>query len=269
MTFNISNIEKLLKINNISGHVYGSETLSLFLYTLIKREKLSNIVELGTGLGTTSLWICQALMENNKGNLTTIDNGRDIQELVSFIQEISELLEIDPPSIKDSTTIIYYQNFIYKTFKSLNLDQFLDFKNIDINLQNYSFAEDNIITVDEKIDMLFADIAHGPDNIIDIFRCFLPLMNDFSHILIDSASTKLRSYLTLEQLVADLNKGKVSPRLLSQNDEQNHYLIQLVTQRKFRLNHLTEKEKQTQNSTAWITLEPVDYRPNPEVTTLP
>ena len=62
------------------AEVYGKENFCYLIYSLIKMQKPETIIELGTGLGTTALMIAQALKENNKGKIWTVDNGKDWEE---------------------------------------------------------------------------------------------------------------------------------------------------------------------------------------------
>ena len=63
------------------AEVYGKESFCYLIYSLIKMQKPKTIIELGTGLGTTALMIAQALKENNKGKIWTVDNGSDWEEI--------------------------------------------------------------------------------------------------------------------------------------------------------------------------------------------
>ena len=57
------------------GPVYGSETLSMLLHVLALRERPLRVLELGTGLGTTTVWIAAAMAQAGQGEIVTIDNG--------------------------------------------------------------------------------------------------------------------------------------------------------------------------------------------------
>ena len=54
----------LMQMRNMVGYLYGSEDISLLFYALIRREKPQNLIELGTGVGVTALWMAQACKEN-------------------------------------------------------------------------------------------------------------------------------------------------------------------------------------------------------------
>ena len=57
---------KLKEFSDRVGAAYGSEDLALFLYALIKMQKPQCILELGTGDGAATVWMAQALKENNR-----------------------------------------------------------------------------------------------------------------------------------------------------------------------------------------------------------
>ena len=115
------------------------------------------------------------------------------------------------------------------------------------------------------IDFLFLDIARTPDDILDTLAFFLPHMAESSSIFIDSASTSVVGYLFLEQLIDQLRHGKVPRRFVAgQPPERQRAVTDLIAQRRFTLMHLIERLQRPQNSTAWIRIEPNDYRPHPQ-----
>ncbi len=110
------------------------------------------------------------------------------------------------------------------------------------------------------IDLLFSDFRHGPADILSLLGHFLPRMAPASSILIDSAPTSWPSYLLLEQLVAQLDRGHIPAAL------QEHSRVDLgpvMKNRRIVLVHLTEWKPRDQNSTAWLKIEPVDLFPQP------
>ncbi|MFJ7941152.1 class I SAM-dependent methyltransferase [Peribacillus sp. NPDC096622] len=251
---------KLSDLSESIGAVYGSETISLLLYTLAKRQKPECVVELGTGLGLSSLWMGQALKENGLGQLYTIDNGQDAHLLLEVIKQIfPDIVGDDPKKI--------YEKYIELLIKSYDLKDQVNYisSNLDLSSKDVLLVKD-FSMINQPIDLVFADTLYGPYDILNILRQFLPYMNEYSSIFIDSASTHLPSYLTLERIIDDLNKSKIPQHFLSLEDKTARWdLFQLVSQRKFRLVHLTEKEKRLQNSTAWIIIEPNEYIPHPDV----
>ena len=119
---------------------------------------------------------------------------------------------------------------------------------------------------DRPIDLLFSDYRHDVAGIINLFAAYFTRMNQVSSIFIDSASTFYPSYTFLENLVAMLNSGKVPQFLRPSPDKKDGPdLVELVSQRRFTLVHLTEPGKKEQNSMAWLKIEPADIIPYPHV----
>lgn len=257
---NSSVFKDLLDLNELIGGVYGSENTSLFLYSLIKRQKSECIVELGTGMGVSALWMGMAQKENGIGKVYTIDNGQEAHLLTNNIEEVF-------PQLKNDNYRDAYDKYIDLIIKSYGLQEYVEYVKRNVNLNSQRMLVDNELNiVDKQIDILFADTSYGPYDILNIMRQFLPYMSEYSSILIDGASTHLPSYLTLEKVIEDLNNCKVPQHFLSFEDSKARWeLFQLVSQRKFTLVHLNEKEKRKQNSTSWIIIEQIEYIPQPGV----
>lgn len=68
-------LDLLREWSDVAGEVYGSEDQAQLFYAVIKMQKPSVIVELGTALGVTSFWMAQAVKENGAGRVFTVDNG--------------------------------------------------------------------------------------------------------------------------------------------------------------------------------------------------
>ena len=60
---------KIRKDDLTIGEYYGTEHFGYLLYSLIRMEQPKTVVELGSGLGSTSCMMAQALKENGKGIL--------------------------------------------------------------------------------------------------------------------------------------------------------------------------------------------------------
>jgi hypothetical protein len=110
------------------------------------------------------------------------------------------------------------------------------------------------------VDLLFSDFNHGPSAVLDILGHFLPRMATASSIFIDGASTSWPSYLLLEHLTEQLNRGMM-PALLQERSDVD--LKAVLEGRRIVLVHLTKTQKRTKNSTAWLKLEPTDLQPHP------
>ena len=225
------------------AEVYGKENFCYLIYSLIKMQKPETIIELGTGLGTTALMIAQALKENNKGKIWTVDNGKDWEETkTSWIK----------------TKFKTHEDYFNDVIKKFKLKKYIELLNIDL---------DNNLFIDtgRKIDLVFCDATDaGAMGCINLLKAYLPNMNTESSIFIDRASTINHSFLLLEKVINDLQNNKIPNILLNglNKDDENNF-IKFVSKSKFTLIHLTEKNDQKknnkmQNSTAWIKIEPVD-----------
>ena len=255
---------RLLEFTNRLGFVYGSEDISLLLYSLIRRERPENILELGTGLGVSTFWMAQALRENGTGRIATFDDGSH-WEKAGEVEEAARLLAGVEPFDALAPDELDYPNFITNITALLDLDAQIAFHKEYIDLTDDNALQgERYAFLKTPIDMVFADFSRGPDDILDILFLLLPHMAECASLFIDSASTSLSGYLFLEKLVDQLNHSKVPRRfLMSGSKEQQQKLVGLVAQRRFTLVHLVEKKAREQNSTAWIKIEPNDYVPHP------
>lgn len=112
---------------------------------------------------------------------------------------------------------------------------------------------------DGGVDIVFSDFNHSPESIQSLLGAFLPRLADTASIFIDSASTQRLSYLTLERIVDNLNINKIPLGLLAGLSAAEEAAVARKVQRsRFRLMHLVEAHARAQNSTAWLSVEPVD-----------
>ena len=136
--------------------------------------------------------------------------------------------------------------------KGINFYEFVDqieFYNTDITaLENGFFGSD--------IDILFTDFEHYPASILTLFSLYLPYVSKNSLFFVDGASTFYPSFLLLENLIDMFNKGQVPYSL-------NPEIKSIVQNSHFTLNHLIENKDRHQNSTAQITINPIDIFPQP------
>jgi len=217
---------------------YGTEDFSVFLYSLIKMRKAKNIVELGTGLGSVMIWAGLACKENGFGQITTVDNG------LHWNQDIKSR-DSDLTLEKD------YISFINNLISDNEIQDFVSFKNEDINI--------NTINNSKDIDILFVDFDHGPMTIKNILASAIPRMSKESIILFDSASTYLPSYLLLENIIDHFNKNQIPESFDISQDSKD-----FILRSRFTLTHLIEKKDRDQNSTSMIEIKPKDCFPNSE-----
>ena len=255
----------LLEVANRIGHVYGSEEVALLFYSLVRRERPLNIVELGTGLGATAFWMGQAVKENGAGCVWTLDDGSHWQSQEQFRVAVAPLFEVEPFDAFDPEDLSY-PTFVQNCVDLLGLTQQVRFLQQPIDVtKEADFTPERFPFLEQPIDFLFLDIARKPDDILDSLALFLPHMSDCASVMIDSASTSLTSYLFLEKLIDQLNHSKIPRRfLLSSSPERQRKLSELVAQRRFTLMHLIERVQRAQNSTAWLRIEPNDYVPHPQ-----
>lgn len=254
----------LTELRNRIGPVYGSETIALILYALIRRERPRAIVELGTGLGVSALWMAQAVKENGFGKVWTIDDGSHWTDSDHLRQALAPLAGT-PPFDGFGLAALDYPGVIEALIDGLGLSAHASFmhEHLDLGVAT-EFGATRYPFLAEPIDLIFLDIFRTPEPILDTLFYFLPYAAPCLSVFIDSASTSAVSYLFLETLVDQLNHGKVPWRFIERADEtRRRMLIDLVATRRFRLTHLVERLNRAQNSTAWLKIEPVDHMPHP------
>lgn len=235
---------KLLQFTKILGPPYGTEDSAMFLHSLVKMHRPRVILELGTGLGVCAFQMAMAAKENDYGHVYTVDNGSHWPGTSELVQQH----EIVPPGSD-------YPTFLNTVAGWLDVKPFVTF----INSTLPPFPE-----LDEPIDLIFSDFAHGAEDTLNLIAFYLPRLSVCSSIFIDSASTLRQTYDLLENLIPQLNAGTV-PDALRQliPDRGRDAFDDLVGKRRFTLMHLTEVKQRAQNSMAWIKIEPLDGGPFP------
>ncbi|GLQ51267.1 class I SAM-dependent methyltransferase [Dyella flava] len=241
------------------GPMYGSEDICMLFYTLVRREKPEVVVELGTGMGVTTAWIAAAMKENGFGTIYTYDNGSHFD-----MPDVRRFLAATPSGPLESMRQVAqqgsYEAFIFSLFDLCDVREHIAFKKAGIDLNNPA-----TLTVDfdhRPIDLLFSDYMHSPDMVENIVRAFLPRMAGTSSIFIDSASSHVPSFLTLELIIKCFNEQKIPKRILQgMSAEDLSTTRRLLSESQFQLMHLMEKRDRAQNSTSWIRIEPVDTVP--------
>tara|TARA_R100000353_G_scaffold113389_2_gene81166 strand:- start:116 stop:907 length:792 start_codon:yes stop_codon:yes gene_type:complete len=247
----VSSLLDIIKFNNTKlkgknikiSEVYGKERFCYLLYSLIRMEQPNTVVELGTGLGTCALLVAQALKENNKGIIWTIDNGADWADYKESFQKIFKT----------------HKDYFNSLIKKFNLKPFIKL------ISNFDISKNLVYDPKKKIDILFVDAQDSdPLSCMNVLRGYLPLMNSRSSIFIDRAPTINHSYLLLEKIISELQNNRVSNSLVDGLPRETQELIyKMVLKSKFTLINLTEddnnKLNKSQNSTAWIKIEPLDF----------
>ena len=240
----LENYTKLLQFTKVFGPPYGTEDSSIFLHSIVKMHRPAVILELGTGLGVCAFQMAMAVKENNYGHVYTVDNGSHWGETSKLVEQHS----IVPPGTD-------YPGYLATVAEWLDLEPFITF--IDQTLPPYP-------DLDEPIDLLFNDFQHGPQATLNLIAFYLPRLSDCSSIFIDSASTLRETYDLLEALIPQMDAGTVPEALKRMIPEAAHgALADLVAKRRFKLVHLTEVKDRSQNSMAWIKIEPREGGPYP------
>jgi predicted O-methyltransferase YrrM len=242
MPFYHEKFARLKKFTDKIGIVYGTEDFSIYLYSIVKMSKPKNVLELGTGFGTTSLWIALALEENQSGILHTVDDGSEWNSL----NQTKHLFE---EHYRDN-----YVEYIKTLFESFDLKNQIVFHHSKVEELNYC----------DSYDIVFSDFSHSPYFILKLIAQCLVKMNENSYIFIDSASTYYPSFQMLNDLIKSLNTGQIPKTLLELVDEND--MIQFkekIRSSRFELKHIIENKNRNQNSTAEIRIFPIDIMPQP------
>lgn len=269
--------------SKLVGGRYGSEAQSLLFYSLVKMHKPKNVLELGTGLGVTAFWIAQALSENGNGHIWTIDDGSHWDGMIHQLAEggdkesaASRLVN----NIKGNSTFNYlldenaartpvpsYEALICQLAEQFSLNSHLTFmKGAIPTKSNTAASEDPFLgkALEQPLDLLFCDFAHGPTSVLMLLAKFLPSMAESSSIFIDSASTYFRSFMVLEQTINQLQNGKIPALFLAgMSPDKKLALMELVMTRRFTLIPLVEKVNRAQNGLIWLKIEPYNFVPYP------
>ena len=283
--------EALREWTEIFGEGYGTEDQALLFYALTKMQSPLNVLELGTGFGVTAYWMAQAMKENGAGHIWTVDNGEHWTSIALALQkgippQLAPLVErvhthrwfgeiVFPNRVPEfaqamkGVEVADYWHVLNGGARVMGLDSHVSFlkgswltgDSIEISAKTYPFLKS---ALEQPIDILFADIEHSIQSVLVNLSQFLPLMSETAHIFIDSASTWLPSYLTLEQTIQQLNNGKVPAMFLSGADsEKKARLFEIVATRRFTLMPLVETKNRHQNGLAWIKIDPVNVVPYP------
>lgn len=247
---------RLLRLTDFCGTVFGTEDFCLFLYSLVRMNGPRTMVELGTGLGISAFWMGLAAKQNGIGHVWTVDDQSLFERQSTLLDQMADFLHHEGiVSVSLATGSDYFDQMA----GSLELREFVSFIKAKIDLKeeghfdHYAFSH-------QPIDLLFSDFRHSPDNILSILGHFLPRMSPASSIFLDSAATHWPSYMLLEKLVSQLNRGHVAQAL---QERSNVDLRQVIQNRRIHLLHLTEWKERNQNGTSWLKLEPTDIVPHP------
>lgn len=249
----MSDLTDIIKRNNLwfdertLSEIYGTEYFGLLLYSLVRMERPNNIIEIGSGFGCASTLLGQALKENKKGKLWSIDNQKDWPYIKKQLEKIKE---------KHDT----YEDYFNYLLNKFELQNYVFYQNINFDFKN----QNTFFNINDPVDILFSDASDsGRNGCIKILSFYLSKMSEYSSIFIDRASTLNNSFLTLEYIVNCFKKGQVPKILLEEKTEKEiDYLFKFIRKSKFTLIHLAESPEmkfvEHQNSTAWLKIEPLD-----------
>ena len=97
------NFLNLKQFTDRIGPIYGTEDLGIYLYSIVKMLKPKNVIELGTGLGTTMLWISQALVENDEARIYLKYDWKHIELLLKHRPGPNIVIPLGPRQPTPST----------------------------------------------------------------------------------------------------------------------------------------------------------------------
>ena len=240
------------------AELYGTENFCHFLYSLVRMDRPSVVVELGCGGAATALMAAQALQENGHGHLWTIDNGSDWAD---DIVRISCLAAAGLPADD-----MRYSAFIGALCERFGLADRLSLVEMTLNATEF-------FDPGQRIDMLFADATPShAEGCLALLKYYLPRMNAYSSIFIDRAGTINHAWMVLRYVVSCFHAGKIPWHITDGcTDDELHAMERLIKTCEFQLINLTEtghdKKARMQNSRAWIKIQPVDYVPHNDVLT--
>ena len=239
------------------GPVYGSQTLAMLLHVLALREKPMKVLELGTGLGTTTAWIAAAMAQNGHGKIVSIDNGAQFppdERNVAFVERFRQLFP-DPQTHADYMTDLTGR---------LSFGGRIEYHSRELNFDTPDDLLESLDVPGNEYDWVFCDVTHGPRAVEVCLAAFLAVSARCFSLFVDSASTYAQSFLLSERLIEQLNRGKV-PDCLNEfeDDERREFVRSLAQDREFRIHHFTEQADSSQNATMLIQAFPVDSIPYP------
>jgi len=290
--------ELLWSWTELIGEVFATEYRGPFFHSLVRMQKPQNILELGTGLGTTAFWMAQAVKENGRGHVWTVDNGGSWPHVIGSLfsdahrvdwvtsqsrEETSRRLERSPElqpllvaalgelmSPPDAPEHLQLQTWIHDVATVLGVRPQLDQLTGSLSLeQTHPDLRDDMEgqlkpVLEQPIDLLFSDTQHSPENLLCLLTRFLPWMAPSSSIFIDSAATALDTHLTAHRVADQINHGKLPAIFLAgTSPEQRQKLTDFVMTRRLTVIDLVEGVDRQQNSVLWIKIEPVNVVPYP------
>ena len=250
--------QRLTLLQTEFGPAFGSQTLSMLLHVLALREKPETVLELGTGLGVTTMWIAAAQALNGTGTTLTVDDGSLMplknQHLAARIAQLfPNCPNFDAYMAALVGSFTFGQRVRY-------LPRHLDLSGPEALIQTLDLPDGTASTVD----WFFCDFSHGPREVETFIATALALGSPSFNLFIDSASTLSPSFLVAELIIDQLRRGKI-PEFIDAigEDALRDRVSGLIARREFSIHHFVEKADNAQNSTMLIHVRPVDQIPYP------
>ena len=241
------NFSELKEHTDLVGKFYGSESLSIHLYSWVRMLKPKVCVEFGTGLGSASLWMGAALKENGSGVVHTVDNASQWTGMQKYLEGKNQHYQ-------------FYDEYLDHIINKFDLNDYVKCH----SMNTHEFSDDVLSTIDDEVGILFSDYRHGPLCIIELLSKFLPYMAEESLIFIDSAPSYYPSYAMMKDLIQQLNNGK-DIKLLNQWANDVDALRDKIRTSRFDLINIYKQGKKKQNSTAVIKITSNDVFPPHDV----
>lgn len=200
----------------IHPNYFGSENISLFLYSLIKTTRPNKLLELGAGYST--FFMAQAL-KDIKNEIKNSSSPFSIKDQ-NWEKEYNPILEVYENESSPNTSISQIKNNLSK----LNLEKYVSFKIKDY--KDFTFnTEYNLIWWD----------AGANENLFTFFRKFLNILTEGGILIIHSTLTNLWGRFFLSELKLKIQSG----------DLKNLELISFLEPHKFEQNSFTIIKKTT------------------------
>lgn len=175
---------------------FGTENVSLFLYSLIKCCRPQNLLEIGAGYST--FFIAESLKDimneiHTKEILSRV-NGKILKglNLDFYKQKYNPCLEVIENEEESNTSL----NIIKKNLEKLDLFRFVKIYNQNI----YNF------TPNKEYDFIWVDFGQG-DNYLHFFEKYLNFLSKNGIIVVHSTLTNLWGRLFETEIKLRISKG--------------------------------------------------------------
>jgi predicted O-methyltransferase YrrM len=232
------------------GPVYGSEAKCVVLYGLARQLRPSNVLELGSGLGVTTLWLARALLENGSGAVLAIDNASHFST-PNTKQFLSRCFDVGDYAERD------YQGYLEGLALKLGFEDVLSVLVEDVSCDAIRR------TARPNWDFVFSDYDHSYETCINLFAWVLPVLANEGSIFIDSVPSHLPSLLAVTSLINEFNAGFIPHEVRKLISRKDAYLLQRrFASFKLIAMPLVEPQQRIQNSTLWIKSVPRGIAPD-------